>query len=31
MDQMADDSSSLDGESSRGAGSVYYVALDIFL
>ncbi len=30
MDQMADDPNWLDGESSRGDGFLYYVALDIF-
>ncbi len=31
MNQMTDDPSSLVGESGRGAGSVSYIALDIFL
>ena len=31
MDQGADDPSSLDGESSRSAGSVCHIALGIFL
>ncbi len=31
MDQAADDPSSLSGESSRGTGSVWYIAFDISL
>ncbi len=31
MDEIASEPSSLDGESSRGAASVCYIALDIFL